>query len=117
MATKFSGILRKTRKALDLTQPELADKLGVSKQSITRWESGGGTPRDSAEYIAKLDKLSGPIETTTIARAPKKKNGLLDQVIANVSNAVLTVTLGEKQIQFGLDTELAQSLVRKELAN
>jgi len=115
MATKFAGVLRKTRKALDITQIELAEKLNVSSQSITRWESGNGEPRDKEELTAKLDKLMGtPPETKSKTRP--KKSRLLDQVVASLGEATLTIRFGDQEIQFPLDPEVAQSLVRKELA-
>jgi len=36
--------IRKYRKQLDWTQEQLADRLGVSYQSVSRWESGAGYP-------------------------------------------------------------------------
>ena len=40
----FSEKLKKLRKENNLTQEELADKLNVSRQAITKWESGDGIP-------------------------------------------------------------------------
>lgn len=37
----FSEKLLTLRKARDLTQEELAEKLNVSRQSVSKWESGG----------------------------------------------------------------------------
>lgn len=41
----FSGKVRKVREELLLSQEELAKKIGVSRITITRWESQGGTPK------------------------------------------------------------------------
>ena len=40
----FSEKLKLLRKKNSLTQEELADKLNVSRQAITKWESGDGIP-------------------------------------------------------------------------
>ena len=47
--------IRTLRKAIGLTQEELAEKLNVSRQAITKWETGAGTPDiDNINAIAKL---------------------------------------------------------------
>jgi len=51
----FYEKLRMLRKESGLTQEELADKLNVSRQAITKWESGDGTPDiDNLKQISIL---------------------------------------------------------------
>lgn len=40
----FAEKLLTLRKANDMTQEQLAEKLDVSRQSISKWESGQATP-------------------------------------------------------------------------
>ena len=40
----FSEKLLTLRKANDMTQEQLAEKLDVSRQSISKWESGQAVP-------------------------------------------------------------------------
>ena len=46
--------LQKLRKARGLTQEELAEKVGVSRQSLSKWESDGALP-DTANIILLAD--------------------------------------------------------------
>ena len=46
--------LQKLRKARSLTQEELAEKVGVSRQSLSKWESDGALP-DTANIILLAD--------------------------------------------------------------
>ena len=41
---KFEEKLIKLRKSNGMSQEQLAEKLGVSRQAISRWESGDSTP-------------------------------------------------------------------------
>lgn len=41
---KIGGFLRELRKEKDLTQEALAEKLGVSSRSVSRWENGNTMP-------------------------------------------------------------------------
>lgn len=40
----IGGIIRRARRALDMTQQELADRLSISVQSVSQWENGRTKP-------------------------------------------------------------------------
>lgn len=54
---KFSEKLYSLRKSKDLSQDELAEKLSVSRQAISRWEMGTAEP--SAQNLIELSNLFG----------------------------------------------------------
>ncbi len=54
------AILRATRAALNLTQDQLAERLGVSFATVNRWEGGGNKPQRAAqEAILALAREAG----------------------------------------------------------
>ena len=53
---KFCDKLQKLRKEFNITQEGLADKLNVSRQAITKWETNKGIP-DIANLIAISDEF------------------------------------------------------------
>lgn len=56
----FPTILRATRAALNLTQEQLAERLGVSFATVNRWEGGGNKPQRAAqETILALAQEAG----------------------------------------------------------
>lgn len=57
MKTTFGQILKKSRKTLELSQADLGEKLGVSVQTVSRWENDGGMPDIS--QIVPLAKILG----------------------------------------------------------
>ena len=52
MPVFFGEIIRNARKALGLTQRQLAERLGVSNTSVSNWEKGLSRP--DADMIQKL---------------------------------------------------------------
>ena len=64
------AVLRAIRARLDLTQEQLAERLGVSFASINRWEGGTNMPQKAAqEAIAALAAEAGvAAEPTEAAR-------------------------------------------------
>ncbi len=56
MAIKFDN-LRIFRKQADLTQEEVAEKLGVSRQAVAKWERGDTVP--DVEFCIRLAELYG----------------------------------------------------------
>lgn len=56
----FSATLRATRAALNLTQEQLAERLGVSFATVNRWEGGNNKPQRAAqEAILALAREAG----------------------------------------------------------
>jgi transcriptional regulator with XRE-family HTH domain len=56
----FSEKLLTLRKAKNLTQEQLAEKLEVSRQSVSKWESGQAVPE-----LEKIIALSAVFDVTT----------------------------------------------------
>ena len=54
---EFREVLTRTRKARGLSQEELASRLGVSRQAVSKWESGASDP--STTNLLALAKLFG----------------------------------------------------------
>ncbi len=57
MNNNFSENLRKIRKDNNLSQEQLADELGVSRQAISKWESGAAYP-EMDKIIALCEKFN-----------------------------------------------------------
>ena len=83
----ISDNIRNYRKANNLSQDELAEKLGVSRQSISLWENGQTQPTlDNIIALAKIfhvtsdallssessETVSEPAESASAARGRKR---------------------------------------------
>ena len=76
------AILRATRAALNLTQEQLAERLGVSFATVNRWEGGGNKPQRAAqETILSLAREAGvedsetPALETAAAQVTRRRTG------------------------------------------
>lgn len=58
--TEFGQRLQQLRKTKGLSQEELADRVGVSRQAVSKWESG-----QTAPDLERLVALSEQLDTTT----------------------------------------------------
>lgn len=59
---EFSKNLSRERKARGLSQEELAARLGVSRQAVSKWETGEAAP-DLSKLLALRDALDLPLDT------------------------------------------------------
>ncbi len=65
------GKLAELRKKSGLTQSEVAEELGVSRQAVSRWETGEISP--SVENLRRLSKLYGvPMDELVNGTAPEQ---------------------------------------------
>lgn len=83
--------IQSLRKARGISQEELADKIGVSRQAVSKWESEQNTPD-----IEKVILLSNYFETTTdyllkgiepVTETGSKWSALLFSTIGTILNA------------------------------
>lgn len=56
------------RKAIKLSQEELAERVGVSRQSVSKWELGEATPE-----VEKLLALAGVVLAAVLYRKGRKQ--------------------------------------------
>lgn len=56
-SVKIGKYLAELRKSYKVTQDELALRLGVSRQAVSRWETGGSVP--DVELLLKISELYG----------------------------------------------------------
>lgn len=66
---EVKDVLLELRKKNDLTQDELAEKLYVTRQAVSRWESGETTP--NIETLKMLSKLYD-VSINTLLGSPRK---------------------------------------------
>lgn len=91
------------RKHMRLTQEELADKVGVSKSAIAKWETDGGLPdRDNLRRIAEVmevsvNELHRIIERTEMKSADFDVNITPEVIAALESYGYKVIRPGEKE--------------------
>ena len=79
---KFGAYLCQLRKAKGLTQSELADKLNVTRQSVSKWELGDSFPDIS--LLAKISEIFGiSVDTLISAGEPESQLDALTDAYAN----------------------------------
>lgn len=96
MNNNLANNLKKIRKDNNLSQEQLAEKLNVSRQAISKWESNQAYPEmDKIMQICKLynvnidDLMHNDIaEIKSEESAKKTINGYLDEFLSFITNSV-----------------------------
>ena len=96
MNNNFKENLRKIRKEHNLSQEQLADELGVSRQAISKWESGATYP-EMDKIIALCDKFNLNIddllhkdikEVKGEEESKKKLNNFINDFLKFITNTI-----------------------------
>ncbi len=96
MNNRFSENLKKIRKENNLSQEQLADELGVSRQAISKWESAVAYP-EMDKIIALCDKFNLNIddllhkdikEIKGEEESKKKINIIVDDFLKFITNTI-----------------------------
>ena len=80
MNNNLSENLKKIRKDNNLSQEQLAEKLGVSRQAISKWESGTAYP-EMEKIIQLCDKFDMNIDDLLHRDIPKLKENKHQKII------------------------------------
>ena len=100
----LSKNLQSLRKKHNMSQEELAEKLSVSRQSISKWESGNGMPEtENLIVLSEIFKtdidtlLKGDVEENSLKKTyeNESKNFALS-IALGVSVIILTVAFAER---------------------
>lgn len=103
-----SSLMVKLRKKLDLTQEELARRLGVSKQTVHRYEFSGRISRSVAERLMRfLDEDIFIPEKVFVE--PKESEHLLQNEDAGYGGSFLKLRVLSKFRELGFRAELTHA--------
>lgn len=120
----FSKKLKEIRKNEGLSQDQLAEKIGVSRQAITKWETGKGLPDvENMVIIAEIFKttLDELLRDSAVGQEPKKPVFTSETVydidcekhfdinIGNASSIILSSGMDEK-LHIKLSSETLENL-------
>lgn len=95
---RIAEVISKSRQNLNMTQEELASRLGVTPQAVSKWECGTGMPDVSLfPGICNVLKISGNAFLGTEENFVENGNLKMEQEIRNLMIAEPLV------LQFGMD--------------
>jgi transcriptional regulator with XRE-family HTH domain len=110
MADNISNMLRAFRTKLRITQAEMAERIGASRQQYANWEYGRSQP--TGHYIDKLESLGfsstwSPFDDVpTRIRATRRQLQLLIGIVADcsISDTLRANAKEELEKALGLDS-------------
>ena len=83
----FARILIRKRKELGLSQDEMANKLNVTRQAISKWENGKGMPdMSSLPEIAEI--LGVSVDELLTGKEPETKIEIVEKVVVREKEVV-----------------------------
>lgn len=100
---EFGELLRKARESKGMTQQSLADQVYVTRQTVSRWESGSRYPDlvllkklavtldVTTDYLLSNEEMAKVVEKTTVAEKPIVQN-LIVVLYALMSFIILSTT-------------------------
>ena len=86
MKLNIGNNIRTLRRSKDMTQDELAEKLGVTFQTVSRWENGGTYP--DMELLPVLAGIFGVTVDHLLGMDKEKKREQLEAIIQQLRDAI-----------------------------
>lgn len=80
----FPHTIRTARRALRLTQADLAAQIGVDKQSVSNWECGRSSPwpKEQARVLLQLLELQHAAQGL-----PAEQERIVDRILKGMNDA------------------------------
>jgi transcriptional regulator with XRE-family HTH domain len=99
---EFNNKLYNLRKQKGLSQEELANRLNVSRQTVSKWEVGDSTP-DMEKLIAISDLFEISLDELVMDKAPAhiEQNTVKSELVSELKEKVLTDE-NKKKVKKGL---------------
>ena len=92
--------IRKYRKMMNLTQEELADKIGVTYQAVSKWENAQSAP--DVSFLPLLADVFGCNIDDLFSRVSLKNTGFTDADDADILQRATTIALETGRISTAL---------------
>ncbi|PWJ13518.1 helix-turn-helix domain-containing protein [Ruminococcus flavefaciens] len=95
---EFNNKLYELRKQKGFSQEELANRLNVSRQTVSKWEVGDSTP-DMEKLIAISDLFGISLDELVLDKAPEPAPApqtVKSELYADIKEKVLTEDNGKK---------------------
>lgn len=88
------------RKERSISQAELASRLGVSRQAVSKWEQGASSP-DTAKLIQLAELLGTDVEYLATGISPEPKSVVLNVVetVERVEEKVIVRHIPRKPVK------------------
>jgi len=88
---EFNNKLYQLSKQKGLSQEELANRLNVSRQTVSKWEVGDSTP-DMEKLIAISDLFEISLDELVMDKVPtnEKYNGVKSELLNSIKEKLLT---------------------------
>lgn len=87
---KFNENLKYLRKEANLTQENLAERLNVSRQAVTKWESGQSLP--DIENLKKMADMFGVTMDSLVGNIESKKESIINKKINDIGYFIFART-------------------------
>ena len=105
---EFNNKLYELRKKKGLSQEELANRLNVSRQTVSKWELGDSTP-DMEKLVAMSDLFGISLDELVLDKSPEPapveqmpvKSELYSEIKTDIKEKVLT-DKNKKKVRKGL---------------
>ena len=101
----FGKFIAKRRNYMKLTQEELAERVGVSKSAIAKWETDGGLPdRDNLKRLSEEINVS----VDELHRIINRTNSVDEDIDINITGDVISTleSYGYKVIRPGAEVDM-----------